>query len=58
MKRHDVIEKFFISPTGELVVNCTFHDENGKEFEEMGVLDLQQKMTSFINMPQGEFGRL
>ena len=32
MKRHDVIEKFFISPEGQLVVNCTFHDENGKEF--------------------------
>ena len=47
MKRHDVIEKFFISPIGELVVNCTFHDENGKEFEEMGVLDLQQKNDEF-----------
>lgn len=47
MKRHDVIEKFFISPVGELVVNCTFHDENGKEFEEMGVLDLQQRNEEF-----------
>ena len=47
MKRHDVIEKFFISPIVELVVNCTFHDENGKEFEEMGVLDLQQKNDEF-----------
>ena len=47
MKRHDVIEKFFISPVGELVVNCTFHDENGKEFEEMGVLDLQQRSEEF-----------
>lgn len=47
MKRHDVIEKFFISPLGELVVNCTFHDENGKEFEEMGVLDLQQHNEEF-----------
>lgn len=47
MKRHDVIEKFFISPDGELVVNCTFHDESGKEFEEMGVLDLQQRTDEF-----------
>lgn len=47
MKRHDVIEKFFISDDGQLVVNCTFHDDNGKEFEEMGVLDLQQKTDEF-----------
>lgn len=47
MKRHDVIEKFFISPEGSLVVNCTFYDDNGKEFEEMGVLDLQQQNDEF-----------
>ena len=48
LKRHDVIEKFFVSPEGQLVVNCTFSDENGKEFEEMGVLDLQQKTNEFF----------
>jgi len=48
MKRHDIIEKFLISPEGNLVVNCTFHDENGKEFEEMGVLDLQQTSDEFF----------
>jgi hypothetical protein len=47
MKRHDVIEKFFMSPEGKLVVNCTFHDENGKEFEEMGVLELDQQTDEF-----------
>jgi len=47
MKRHDVIEKFFVSPEGKLVVNCTFHDESGKEFEEMGVLELQQNSDEF-----------
>jgi hypothetical protein len=47
MKRHDVIEKFFISPEGKLVVNCTFHDESGKEFEEMGVLELDQHNNEF-----------
>jgi hypothetical protein len=47
MKRHDIIEKFFMSPEGQLVVNCTFHDENGKEFQEMGVLDLQQHNDEF-----------
>jgi len=47
MKRHDVIEKFFISPEGSLVVNCTFHDSEGKEFEEMGVLDVQQRSSEF-----------
>lgn len=48
MKRHDIIERFLISPQGELVVNCTFHDENGKEFEELGVLDLQQHTDEFF----------
>ena len=48
MKRHDIIEKFFISQDGNLVVNCTFHDESGKEFEEMGVLDLQQTSDEFF----------
>ena len=48
MKRHDIIEKFLVSPEGNLVVNCTFHDENGKEFEEMGVLDLQQTSDEFF----------
>lgn len=48
MKRHDIIEKFFIAPDGKLVVNSTFYDENGKEFEEMGVLDLQQQTNQFF----------
>lgn len=48
MRRHDIIEKFLISPEGSLVVNCTFHDEDGKEFEEMGVLDLQQTNDEFF----------
>lgn len=48
MKRHDIIERFLISPQGELVVNCIFHDENGKEFEELGVLDLQQHTDEFF----------
>jgi hypothetical protein len=47
MKRHDIIEKFFVSPEGKLVVNSTFHDENGKEFEEMGVLELDQQSDVF-----------
>ena len=45
MQRHDVVEKFFLSPEGNLVVNCTFQDEKGNDFEEMGVLDLQQRKT-------------
>jgi hypothetical protein len=47
LKRYDVIEKFFMSPEGQLVVNCTFHDDNGKEFDEMGILDLSQKTQEF-----------
>lgn len=47
MKRHDVIEKFFVSPEGKLVVNSTFHDDNGKEFEEMGILELDQQTEEF-----------
>jgi len=49
MKRHDIIEKFFISPEGHLVVNSVYYDENGKEFEEMGVLDLFQFTPEFTN---------
>lgn len=47
MKRHDIIDKFTISPEGNLVVNCTFEDENGVAFEEMGVLDLFQDTEMF-----------
>lgn len=47
MKRHDIIEKFLVSPEGKLVVNSTFHDDNGKEFEEMGVLELDQQTEEF-----------
>lgn len=47
MKRHDIIEKFLISPQGELVVNSLFTDENGHQFEDMGVLDLQQRSDEF-----------
>lgn len=47
MKRHDIIEKFLISPQGELVVNSLFTDENGRQFEDMGVLDLQQRSDEF-----------
>lgn len=47
MKRHDIVEKFFLSPEGSLVVNCTFQDEKGNSFEEMGVLDLQQHNDDF-----------
>ena len=47
MKRHDIVEKFFLSPEGSLVVNCTFQDEKGNSFEEMGVLDLQQNNDDF-----------
>lgn len=47
MKRHDIIEKFLISPQGELVVNSLFTDESGHQFEDMGVLDLQQRSDEF-----------
>ena len=36
-----------MSQEGKLVVNSTFHDENGKEFEEMGVLELDQQTDEF-----------
>lgn len=47
MKRHDVIEKFFVSPEGKLIVNSAFHDDNGKELQEMGVLELDQQTEEF-----------
>ncbi len=47
MKRHEVIDKFTISPEGNLVVNCMFEDDKGNTFEEMGVLDLFQDTEMF-----------
>ena len=47
MKRHEVIDKFTISPEGNLVVNCMFEDDKGNAFEEMGVLDLFQDTEIF-----------
>lgn len=47
LKRHDVIERFLISPKGELVVNCTFHSDDGKESQEMGLLDLHQQTDEY-----------
>ncbi len=47
MKRHEVIDKFTISPEGNLVVNCMFEDDKGNAFEEMGVLDLFQDTEMF-----------
>lgn len=49
MKRHDVVERFFISPEGKLVVNCTFQEENGKDVERMGVLELDQHNDAFYH---------
>lgn len=49
LKKNGVIEKFFISPEGHLVVNAMYYDEDGKEFEEMGVLDLFQQNDFFYD---------
>lgn len=47
MKRHEVIEKFSISQLGQLVVNATYYDESGREYDDMGILDLQQRNDEF-----------
>lgn len=45
--RNDIIERFLISDTGDLVVNSLFYDDNGKEYEAMGILDLWQHNAPF-----------
>jgi hypothetical protein len=49
MKRHDIIDRFEISPTGDLIVNCTVSDDNGDVVEQMGVLDLNQNNDNFYD---------
>lgn len=45
---HDVIDKFSITKKGELVVDCTMRDSNGKLVQDSGVLDLNQKNDYFF----------
>lgn len=49
MMQHDVINQFFISKYGELVIDVDKKNDNGSETIEMGVLDLNQKNEAFIN---------
>lgn len=49
MMLSDVIEKFQITPKGELLVNCHVTDENGKLKQDMGIFDLSRKDGPFFD---------
>ena len=48
LRYHDVIEKFLMDENGSLVVNAAQIDENGKEVEGLGILDIERKDPDFI----------
>lgn len=48
MKKHGIVDEFFISPDGELVVT-SLYEEDGKPVKNMGVLDLLQTGDTFVN---------
>jgi hypothetical protein len=55
MKRNKFLENFSISPEGQLLVNALFFDENGSEYMDMGVLDLQQSTREFYEYASSTF---
>lgn len=46
---HDIINKYSLSENGELIVNCTTTDINGKVIQDLGILDLNQKNEMFYD---------
>src|SRR5688572_14601173 len=44
-----LIKRFDIDDNGGLLVNATFRDENGNPFEEMGLMDLDNKSPEFFD---------
>lgn len=48
LRLNDMIEKFLMDEDGNLIVNATQIDENGKEVEGLGVLDIERKDPDFI----------
>lgn len=48
LKENDLIEKFSISPKGELVVNCHYLDSAGDVKKDDGVLDMSRTDEEFV----------
>lgn len=48
LRLNDVVEKFLMDEEGNLIVNAIQIDENGKETEGLGVLDIERKDLDFI----------
>lgn len=55
MKRNNLIDKFEMSPEGDLLVNAMFFDDNGDQYQQMGVLDLQQSSREFYEYASTSF---
>ena len=48
LRVHDVVEKFLMDEEGNLIVNAIQIDENGKEVEGLGFLDIERKDVDFV----------
>ena len=48
MRLNDVVEKFLMDEESNLIVNAIQIDENGKEVEGLGILDIERKDPDFI----------
>ena len=48
LRLHDVVEKFLMDEEGNLIVNAIQIDENGKEVEGLGFLDIERKDIEFV----------
>ena len=49
MRVNDVIQKFLMDDKGNLLVNAIMMDEQGKEKEEIGILDVERRDQDFID---------
>ena len=48
LRLNDVVEKFLMDEEGSLIVNAVQLDENGKEVEGLGILDIERKDIDFV----------
>jgi len=48
MRLNDVVEKFLMDEESNLIVNAVQIDENGKEIEGLGILDIERKDPDFM----------
>lgn len=48
MRLHDVVEKFLMDEESNLIVNARQIDENGKEIDGLGILDIERRDDEFL----------